>query len=284
MSAAQDSVTRQTIIKDIFNRFFQKAFPKLRDKLGIIYTPVEVVDFINRSVADLLKKEFNQSVGTHGIHVLDPFTGTGTFIVRMMESGLIPKDQLKYKYENNLHANEIVPLAYYIASMNIETAYHNLVDDKDYRPNNVTVWTDTFASNGKANLITALSENNDNLCRENNAEIRIIVGNPPYSVGQESQNDNNANEILNLLLRKYRTLPDDYRIVGFDNSSISREALMTISTVGQPISQIAREAVQLLHDQITKIKKSKTGAFPAPVHKVVTPVLYRRETTEGVPE
>ena len=97
-------------------------------------------------------------------------------------------------------------------------------------------------------------------------------------------NDNNANEILNLLLRKYRTLPDDYRIVGFDNSSISREALMTISTVGQPISQIAREAVQLLHDQITKIKKSKTGAFPAPVHKVVTPVLYRRETTEGVPE
>ncbi|WP_406547672.1 type ISP restriction/modification enzyme [Succinimonas sp.] len=194
MSAAQDSVTRQTIIKDIFNRFFQKAFPKLRDKLGIIYTPVEVVDFINRSVADLLKKEFNQSVGAHGIHVLDPFTGTGTFIVRMMESGLIPKDQLKYKYENDLHANEIVPLAYYIASMNIETAYHNLVDDKDYRPNNVTVWTDTFASNGKANLITALSENNDNLCRENNAEIRIIVGNPPYSVGQESQNDNNANE------------------------------------------------------------------------------------------
>ena len=194
MSAAQDSVTRQPIIKDIFNRFFQKAFPKLRDKLGIIYTPVEVVDFINRSVADLLKKEFNQSVGAHGIHVLDPFTGTGTFIVRMMESGLIPKDQLKYKYENDLHANEIVPLAYYIASMNIETAYHNLVDDKDYRPNNITVWTDTFASNGKANLITALSENNDNLCRENKAEIRIIVGNPPYSVGQESQNDNNANE------------------------------------------------------------------------------------------
>ncbi|WP_274967723.1 type ISP restriction/modification enzyme [Succinimonas amylolytica] len=194
MSAAQDSVTRQTIIKDIFNRFFQKAFPKLRDKLGIIYTPVEVVDFINRSVADLLKKEFNQSIGTHGIHVLDPFTGTGTFIVRMMESGIIPKDQLKYKYENDLHANEIVPLAYYIASMNIETSYHNLVDDRDYRPNNITVWTDTFASNGKANLITALSENNDNLCLENKAEIRIIVGNPPYSVGQESQNDNNANE------------------------------------------------------------------------------------------
>ena len=95
-------------------------------------------------------------------------------------------------------------------------------------------------------------------------------------------NDNNANEILNLLLRKYRSFPDDYRIVGFDNSSISQEALMTISTVGQPIPEIAREAVQLLHDQITENKKKKTGAIPAPVHKVVTPVLYRRETTEGV--
>ncbi len=194
MQAARDADTRQTIIKDLFDRFFKTAFPKLRDKLGIIYTPVEIVDFMNRSVADLLQREFGRSVSDPGVHILDPFTGTGTFIVRLMQSGLIPKDALKHKYENDLHANEIVPLAYYIAAMNMETAYHDLVED-DYRPNRILVWTDTFASNRRQDIFsTALSENNASLSRENSADIRVIIGNPPYSVGQESQNDDNANE------------------------------------------------------------------------------------------
>ncbi len=194
MQAARDADTRQTIIKDLFDRFFKTAFPKLRDKLGIIYTPVEIVDFMNRSVADLLQKEFGRSISAPGVHILDPFTGTGTFIVRLMQSGLIPKDALKHKYENDLHANEIVPLAYYIAAMNMETAYHDLVED-DYRPNRILVWTDTFASNRQQDIFsTALAENNASLSRENSADIRVIIGNPPYSVGQESQNDDNANE------------------------------------------------------------------------------------------
>lgn len=195
MRSANDPEIRQTLIKDLFDKFFKVAFPKMKDKLGIVYTPIEIVDFINKSVDYLLRKEFNKSLADHDLHILDPFTGTGSFIVRMMQSGLIGKEDLKYKYNHDLHANEIVPLAYYIASMNIETAYHDIIKDAEYKPNDIMVWTDTFAENQKSDLFkTPLSENNKKQENENNAEIRVIIGNPPYSVGQKSQNDDNANE------------------------------------------------------------------------------------------
>ena len=195
MEVATDAETRQTIIKDMFDKFFKTAFPKIRDKLGIVYTPVEIVDFINHSVANLLDKEFGLNIGEPNVHILDPFTGTGTFIVRLLQSGLIKPEDLKYKYENEIHAHEIVPLAYYIAAMNIETAYHELCEDEEYKPNDILVWTDTFANNEESDLFkTALADNNKNLSRENLEDVRVIIGNPPYSVGQESQNDDNANE------------------------------------------------------------------------------------------
>jgi len=195
MESATDAETRQTIIKDMFDKFFKTAFPKMRDKLGIVYTPVEIVDFINHSVADLLNKEFGLNIGEPNVHILDPFTGTGTFIVRLLQSGLIKTEDLKYKYENEIHAHEIVPLAYYIAAMNIETAYHELCEDEEYKPNDILVWTDTFANNEESDLFkTSLADNNKNLSRENSEDVRVIIGNPPYSVGQESQNDDNANE------------------------------------------------------------------------------------------
>ena len=195
MESATDAETRQTIIKDMFDKFFKTAFPKMRDKLGIVYTPVEIVDFINHSVADLLDKEFGLNIGEPNVHILDPFTGTGTFIVRLLQSGLIKTKDLKYKYENEIHAHEIVPLAYYIAAMNIETAYHELCEDEEYKPNDILVWTDTFANNEESDLFkTSLADNNKNLSRENSEDVRVIIGNPPYSVGQESQNDDNANE------------------------------------------------------------------------------------------
>lgn len=195
MESATDAETRQTIIKDMFDKFFKTAFPKMRDKLGIVYTPVEIVDFINHSVADLLDKEFGLNIGEPNVHILDPFTGTGTFIVRLLQSGLIKPEDLKYKYENEIHAHEIVPLAYYIAAMNIETAYHELCEDEEYKPNDILVWTDTFANNEESDLFkTSLADNNKNLSRENLEDVRVIIGNPPYSVGQESQNDDNANE------------------------------------------------------------------------------------------
>lgn len=200
MENATDSETRQTLIKDLFDKFFKVAFPKMRDKLGIVYTPIEIVDFINKSVDDLLKKEFGKSIADHDLHILDPFTGTGSFIVRLMQSGLINKQDLKYKYEHDLHANEIVPLAYYIASMNMETAYHEIVDDADYKPNEIMIWTDTFAGNKESDIFsTSLSENNKKQILENNADIKVIIGNPPYSVGQDSQNDDNQNEHYELL-------------------------------------------------------------------------------------
>ena len=195
MESATDAETRQTIIKDMFDKFFKTAFPKIRDKLGIVYTPVEIVDFINHSVADLLDKEFGLNIGEPNVHILDPFTGTGTFIVRLLQSGLIKPEDLKYKYENEIHAHEIVPLAYYIAAMNIETTYHELCEDEEYKPNDILVWTDTFANNEESDLFkTSLADNNKNLSKENNEDVRVIIGNPPYSATQETTNDDNAND------------------------------------------------------------------------------------------
>ena len=189
------SADRQLLIKELFEKFFKAAFPKQQEKLGIVYTPIEIVDFINQSVADLLKKEFNCSIADEGIHILDPFSGTGTFIARLMQSGLIPTDRLPHKFEHELHANEIVPLAYYVASMNIEGVFHELCPNEVYQPNNVMIWTDTFANNKQNSIFTStLGENNARLADLNRQDIRIVIGNPPYSVGQESANDNNQNE------------------------------------------------------------------------------------------
>ena len=187
---------RQIVVRELFDKFFKYAFPKQQEKLGIVYTPEEVVDFINQSVADLFQKEFHQSIGDEGVHVLDPFTGTGTFMTRLMQSGLIPKDKLKYKFENELHANEIVPLAYYIASMNMETMYHDITGDLEYKPNNVMVLADTFADTKQETIEckTDLSINQARLDKQRSSDIRIIIGNPPYSAGQENQNDDNQND------------------------------------------------------------------------------------------
>ena len=111
---------RQKVIVELFDRFFKVAFPKQQEKLGIVYTPIEVVDFINHSVNDILKHEFGLTLGSRDVHILDPFTGTGTFITRMMQcQDLISKQELEHKYRHELHAFEILPLAYYVASINV---------------------------------------------------------------------------------------------------------------------------------------------------------------------
>ena len=192
----RSAAARQVLIVELFDKFFKKAFPKMQDKLGIVYTPVEIVDFINSSVAEVLKKEFGASVSDKGVHILDPFTGTGTFITRMMQSGLIEKESLPYKYKNDLHANEIVPLAYYIASVNVESVYRDLMPESEYEPNNVMIWTDTFKSRGRQEGVfkTELKDNEARRAKEDGLDIKVIIGNPPYSVGQDSQNDDNQNE------------------------------------------------------------------------------------------
>jgi predicted helicase len=124
---------RQRVIKELYDRFFNVAFKKMSERLGIVYTPIEVVDFIIQSVEDVMQAEFGKSLSDEGVHILDPFTGTGTFIVRLLQSGIIKPQDLKRKFASEIHANEIVLLAYYIASVNIEETYHELTGG-EYKP------------------------------------------------------------------------------------------------------------------------------------------------------
>ena len=193
VKGVNDPTARQKLIVELYDKFFKAAFPKMVERLGIVYTPVEVVDFIIRSADKALQEHFGCSLKDEGIHILDPFTGTGTFPVRMMESGLIPPDMLPLKYRYELHANEIVLLAYYIAAINIEEAYHR-VTGKPYQPFPGICLTDTFQMNeddGKIDI--GLPENADRVEEQKRRDIRVIVGNPPYSVGQNNANDNNQN-------------------------------------------------------------------------------------------
>lgn len=190
---------KQKVIIELYDKFFKTALPKVVEKLGIVYTPVEVVDFIINSVADVLKKEFNRDISDKNVHILDPFTGTGTFITRLLQSGRIKKEDLKRKYEEELHANEIVLLAYYIASINIENTYHDLIGAKEgeYQNFEGICLTDTFQL-GEEDQQKIPSEffprNVKRVQRQKDTPITIIVGNPPYSVGQKSENDNAKNQ------------------------------------------------------------------------------------------
>ena len=184
---------KQKIVVELYDKFFRNAFPKMTERLGIVYTPVEVVDFILHSVDHLLRQEFGQTLGSKDVHILDPFTGTGTFITRLLQSGLIKSEELAHKYKHEIHANELVLLAYYIAAINIEATYHGIVGG-DYAPFEGICLTDTFQMHEKEDLVDALLvDNSKRRKRQKTLDIRVIVGNPPYSVGQGDANANNAN-------------------------------------------------------------------------------------------
>ena len=178
-----DAASKQKIIAELYQRFFKLALPDTAARLGIVYTPVEVVDYIVRSVEDVLKREFNASVSDEGVHVLDPFVGTGTFITRLLRSGLIRPEDLHRKYESELHANDIMLLAYYVAAINIESTWHDLVQAEEYRPFNGIVLTDTFQSYEEDDPMDEVlfPRNNERIERQKGLDIRVIVGNPPWS-------------------------------------------------------------------------------------------------------
>jgi predicted helicase len=291
---------KQKIVVELYDKFFRNAFPKMTERLGIVYTPVEVVDFIIHSINDLLQQEFGQTLGSKGVHIIDPFTGTGTFITRLLQSGLIKPSELPHKYKHEIHANEIVLLAYYIAAINIEAVYHSLVskhatgaypseskiqnqqskidnpssttlgrpvgaqssDDTEprampwagmdqalglqdarnqsanaissaptgqttiaqgnalgmgakknsspegahYEPFQGICLTDTFQLYEKGDLISNLLTNNsDRRKRQKALDIRVIMGNPPYSKGQDSADDNNENVVYPELDQRIRS-------------------------------------------------------------------------------
>ena len=167
----------------------------MTQRLGIVYTPVQIVDFIISSVEDVMQEEFKTSLNDDDIHILDPFAGTGTFISRLIQSNIISKEQLKKKFKSEIHANEILLLAYYIACINIESVYDELIKEETYNSFNGFVLTDTFQLYEQerdmiANLLPDNSERRENQKKQN---ITVIIGNPPYSVGQTSANDNAAN-------------------------------------------------------------------------------------------
>lgn len=186
---------RQRVIKELYDRFFNVAFKKMSERLGIVYTPIEVVDFIIQSVEDVMQAEFGKSLSDEGVHILDPFTGTGTFIVRLLQSGIIKPQDLKRKFGSEIHANEIVLLAYYIASVNIEETYHELTGG-EYRPFEGTVLTDTYQLTEapmQGSFDAVLPENHKRVEKQKKNNISVIISNPPYSVGQTDANDNNQN-------------------------------------------------------------------------------------------
>jgi predicted helicase len=186
---------RQTLINELYDRFFQNAFPLTTQRLGIVYTPIEVVDFILHSVQDVLQDEFGTALGDKQVHILDPFAGTGTFTTRLLQSGLISKPALQHKFEHELHTNELVLLAYYIASVNIESVYQEAAEEDQYRPFGGAVLTDTFQLYEQDHDMIAnlLPDNSNRRTAQKKQQVTVILGNPPYSAGQRSANDDAAN-------------------------------------------------------------------------------------------
>lgn len=186
---------RQQLIKELYNRFFAVAFPKTVQRLGIVYTPIECVDFIIHSVESLMNREFGRSLSDENVHILDPFVGTGTFITRLLQSGIIKDKDLKRKYLAELHCNEIVLLAYYVADVNIETVFHSLHPSDHYINFDNICLTDTFELNerGQRSIDDLFKENTEQIERQCHAPIQVIIGNPPYSAKQKSADDNNQN-------------------------------------------------------------------------------------------
>ena len=195
---------KQQVIKDLYERFFRKAFKKQSEALGIVYTPVEIVDFILPSADQISRWHFGKGLTDEGVHILDPFTGTGTFMVRLLQSGLIEPEDLARKYAGELHATEIMLLAYYVAAVNIETTFNALQAERaqrndepepEYVPFDGIALADTFQIHEEGDILDlkVFKENNAAIQRQIDSPINVIIGNPPYSVGQTSANDNNAN-------------------------------------------------------------------------------------------
>ena len=194
--ALDNPEARQKVLLELYERFFKVALKKEAERLGIVYTPIEVVDFILHSADHALQQHFGRRLTDENVHILDPFTGTGTFIVRLLQNPELIRDEDKVrKFQSELHANEIVLLAYYIAAINIEETYHGRRGmDTEYAPFDGIVFTDTFTlGEGEGQFAEALPINSARVNQQQNQDITVIVGNPPYSAGQRSVADDNPN-------------------------------------------------------------------------------------------
>ncbi len=210
---AKSQKSQQELIKNLYNTFFKEAFKKQSEKLGIVYTPIEVVDFILRATNGILKKHFNTDFNDQNITIFDPFTGTGSFIARLLskENALISDEALKEKFQNNLFAFDIVLLSYYIALINITQAAQNrdssLKNFKNIALTDSLDYLEEKNDKGVFSLFYDLKENKDIKDTLAGQNIRVIIGNPPYSSGAKSENDNNQNlshpKLEKLVYEKY---------------------------------------------------------------------------------
>ncbi len=196
---AKSQKSQQELIKNLYNTFFKEAFKKQSEKLGIVYTPIEVVDFILRATNGILKKHFNTDFNDKNITIFDPFTGTGSFIARLLskENELISDEALKEKFLNHLFAFDIVLLAYYIALINITQAAQSRDGSlKNFKNIALTDSLDIYEEKndkGVFDVFKDLEENKEIKSTIEKQNIRVIIGNPPYSAGAKSENDNNQN-------------------------------------------------------------------------------------------
>ncbi len=219
---------RQRVLLELYEKFFATALKKDAERLGIVYTPIEVVDFILQSANEVLQDEFGKSLTDEGVHILDPFTGAGIFLARLLQSDLIHLSDRKRKYRKELHANEIVLLAYYIAAINIEEAFrsaatiHPASRGVDYEPFNGIVLTDTFNLNTSENPTLFpkewLPDNNERAEHQQQFPIQVIVGNPPWSAGQRSSTDDNPNVDYPALEKRIRETYAEYSTATLKNS------------------------------------------------------------------
>ncbi len=190
-----DFSQKQHFLNTVYEQFFQGFSIKVADTHGIVYTPQPIVDFMVKSVEHILQTEFERSLSDGGVHIIDPFVGTGNFIVRIMRE--IRKTALEHKYTSNLHCNEVMLLPYYIASMNIEHEFYEATGH--YLPFDGICLVDTFELAEPQQMVLFTEKNAERVERQKETPMFVVIGNPPYNAGQVNENDNNKN-------RKYKTM------------------------------------------------------------------------------
>ena len=194
-ASIDDFSQKQSFLNTVYEQFFQGFSVEIADTHGVVYTPQPIVDFMVRSVEEILGAEFNRSLSDSGVHIIDPFVGTGNFIVRTMRE--IRPTALENKYQSELHCNEVMLLPYYIASMNIEHEFYEATGD--YQPFEGICLVDTFDLAEDRQLSLFALDNTRRVEAQKETPMFVVIGNPPYNVGQINENDNNKN-------RKYPTM------------------------------------------------------------------------------
>ena len=233
-----DFSQKQDFLNTVYEKFFQGFSTKVADTHGIVYTPQPIVNFMVKSVEEILQREFGKSLVDKGVHILDPFVGTGNFIMRVMrEIAEIQKSALPHKYEHELHCNEVMLLPYYIASMNIEHEYFEQTGK--YEAFEGICLVDTFEDQQIEQLSFFAPENMKRVDRQRQSDLFVVIGNPPYNVGQLNENDNNKN-------RKYTTKNK----TGIDDRVAATYAKASKATLKNSLSDPYVKAIRWASDRI----------------------------------